>query len=440
MANPATAFSLYDPTMTASPPSYNATVDEGQPAPPPQTPTGLTSLSPMGQMQQQVVQKILQTLNTPAPKPTLAQKLLTFGYLAGAPTRPEREWTRSQNQAQNQIQALNAMTGMQRTANQDDTSARGWANIALRGAGLDQQQKRLDFYLKKYGSGVPIKVNVAGPNGPETRFAWQLPPTTPGQPGEVVFDPEADIPQPVNEPALATPTGYIGRNPYTNQTSPINAPGGGPAMPMPPAGIVNSVAADTSNLQGLDSVWSAYNTIRQQTGDQTPMGKYLRTVGTEKFRLASALFPDYAQYIATRRAALNAYIKSVTGAQFSVAEMQRYEKQYPEPWDDEQTAAKKLQTLRDRALSDMEAKIRAFPGVSPAAPTKNLSQHTNSKDSPTTPEAPYFIKAADDGNTPEAQYGVDTNGPQGNPTSVDLDALLDARLNAKKGKPNAPNR
>jgi hypothetical protein len=91
-------------------------------------------------------------------------------------------------------------------------------------------------------------------------------------------------------------------------------------------------------------------------------------------RLGGALAPDYAKYVADRRAALNAYIKSTTGAQFSVKELERYETQYPEPFDPEDVAERKLQVLAERALIDMQAKLRAFPAAAPAAPAARPAQ------------------------------------------------------------------
>ena len=106
--------------------------------------------------------------------------------------------------------------------------------------------------------------------------------------------------------------------------------------------------------------------MREQTVGQGGALDVARQVGgtlVGETRLGGALAPEYAQYVAERRAALNAYIKSQTGAQFSVAELQRYETQYPEPWDPPELAQRKLETLRQRVLADMQTKQQLYPSV-----------------------------------------------------------------------------
>lgn len=145
---------------------------------------------------------------------------------------------------------------------------------------------------------------------------------------------------------------------------PIVPPGG---MPVPP-GVATTVAGDVTGFQALGDLGKAYDTIREKTQGQTPIGQYLRQVGSEKFRLASAYLPEYADYIAARRRALNAYVKSITGAQFSEAELTRYEKQYPEAWDSPEVAKNKIQLLQQSVVRDMKAKMAIYPGAANMVP------------------------------------------------------------------------
>lgn len=172
---------------------------------------------------------------------------------------------------------------------------------------------------------------------------------------------------------LATPEGFQ-RAPKTGNTpaTPVVGQGGQPVYANPPAGIVSDIAAGTANLQGLESLRGAYQKIRAATTDDWKATKMIGTVAGET-RLGGMLAPKYAEYTAARRASLNAYIKSVTGAQFSVAELQRYEGQYPEPWDDETLAEQKIRKLEQRSLADMQAKMRAFPGAAGAGPQQTES-------------------------------------------------------------------
>ena len=185
---------------------------------------------------------------------------------------------------------------------------------------------------------------------------------------------EVDLGQTFVPPAfLPTAQGFV-EQPRTGGAGQfVQSPGGGVAMPVPPAGVVSDVAAGTATLAGRDTLRASYNEIRKKTAGQSLPSQVGRMFIGET-RLGGALAPDYAKYVADRRAALNAYIKSTTGAQFSVKELERYETQYPEPFDPEDVAERKLQVLAERALIDMQAKLRAFPAAAPAAPAARPAQ------------------------------------------------------------------
>lgn len=179
--------------------------------------------------------------------------------------------------------------------------------------------------------------------------------------------------KPPNMAFLSTPEGFVAANRRTAEVSqPLRRPDGSIAYPQPPAGVVSDISAGTANLQGLDNLRAAYQRIRSETQNDWNATKVVGTIAGET-RLGGMLAPKYAEYTAARRASLNAYIKSVTGAQFSVAELQRYEGQYPEPWDDEVLAEQKIETLKQRSVADMQAKMRAFPAASGAAPQQTES-------------------------------------------------------------------
>jgi len=173
---------------------------------------------------------------------------------------------------------------------------------------------------------------------------------------------------PQNLALLPSPQGYF---PASRQTGrgvgpPAKGPNSETILPPPPAGVVQGVSSDVTTLGGLDDVWNAYKKIHNQTAGQGSLldiGRQRVGTAVGETRLGGALAPDYARYTTSRRASLNSYIKSITGAQFSVKELERYDTQYPEPWDPEDIARKKIETLKDRATSDMQAKLRAFPAA-----------------------------------------------------------------------------
>jgi hypothetical protein len=166
---------------------------------------------------------------------------------------------------------------------------------------------------------------------------------------------------------LASPEGFQRAPKQGGAATPILSKSGNPIYPTPPAGVVQSVAAGTATMGGLDDLEQAYQKIHDTVSNR-PFSKQVIGTYVGESRVGGKLAPEYAEYTASRRAALNAYIKSVTGAQFSVKELERYEGQYPEPWDSPELAHQKIQVLRDRAKADMEAKLRAFPGAGGAAP------------------------------------------------------------------------
>lgn len=155
------------------------------------------------------------------------------------------------------------------------------------------------------------------------------------------------------------------------KTTRISGPGGATLQPQPPQGVVTSVAGEKATLQGLDVLGDAYVKVHDKTkGDESLYAKGKQMIGTAigESRVGGAFqfSKPYAEYTASKRASLNAYIKSVTGAQFSIKELKRYDSQYPEPWDPPDLAKEKLQDLAQRSVSDMQTKLAAYPSAGSA--------------------------------------------------------------------------
>lgn len=152
------------------------------------------------------------------------------------------------------------------------------------------------------------------------------------------------------------------------QATRVTGAGGGALSPMPPAGIVSDVAGAQATIAGVDDMMQGYRDIRAKTQDQSNAEKMGRNfVGSSRYGGAFEGTRDYAEYVVRRRASLNAYIKSITGAQFSVKEMEAYDAMYPEPWDDEALASQKAESLKQRSLNDMRAKLRVYPAAAGAS-------------------------------------------------------------------------
>lgn len=250
---------------------------------------------------------------------------------------------------QRRIQTLEALARMQEQAEQREIANQFRAsNLGLRQA-MAQRPIPREF--------------VRDVGGTPRRFRQLLDPMS----GDILDEVELG-PAFVPPTFLPTQQGFI-EQPKTGGTGTfVPSPAGGVAMPVPPAGVVSDIAAGQATLQGLDLLLASYREIRAKTAGQSLIGQAGRMFIGET-RLGGALAPDYAKYVADRRAALNSYIKSITGAQFSERELVRYEAQYPEPFDPEDVAERKLRALAQRSIADMKIKLRAFPAAAPAAPT-----------------------------------------------------------------------
>lgn len=137
----------------------------------------------------------------------------------------------------------------------------------------------------------------------------------------------------------------------------------------PSPGIQQSAARAVSTISGFadfEKVYDDYQT--QQLGVNPSLGKRLIAQGrgmlSEKFpKTGEVLDIPTSNFITARRAALNRYIKDVTGAQFSIKELERYESQLPGPGAPKESAIPKIRALVNQSLDQLRAFIRQNGGL-----------------------------------------------------------------------------
>jgi len=162
----------------------------------------------------------------------------------------------------------------------------------------------------------------------------------------------------------------------------------GTGMNKPPSpGIQQAGARAISTIAGFKDMEAVYRDYQAtQLGPSPSLGKRLITQGrgklTEKFPSTMAVMdPKTINFVRARRAALNRYIKDVTGAQFSIKELERYESQLPGPGEGPETAIPAIQALVNQSLEQLRAFIRQNGGLNAmiANPElqKKLAQETD---------------------------------------------------------------
>jgi len=146
-------------------------------------------------------------------------------------------------------------------------------------------------------------------------------------------------------------------------------------QPIPPMGAITAAVSNVEAKQALDMLVGAYNTARQQFGIEYANPSALAKIrakisqGLSKHEWlrdlegAGISAPKFLQFDAARKRALNSYIKAQTGAQFSVKELERYEAQFPLPWDDPETARAMLEALAAAAVGRMHSLISQYGGL-----------------------------------------------------------------------------
>ena len=150
-------------------------------------------------------------------------------------------------------------------------------------------------------------------------------------------------------------------------TAAVPAPAGpgrlqtGGISKQPGPGIQQAVAQSVSTIDGFAELKGAYTRIRQSGSTYGRMGR--EYVGNMFPRIQEAEDPEMAIFIATRRAALNRYIKAVTGAQFSIAELTRYEAQLPGAGADDAVADTKIRLLAQQSIATLRTLVAENGGL-----------------------------------------------------------------------------
>jgi hypothetical protein len=211
-------------------------------------------------------------------------------------------------------------------------------------------------------------------------------------------------------------------SPYTSE--PITPPGGaaGPdRFKSPSPGIQQAGARALSTIAGFKDMEKVYQDYQAtQLGPSPSMGKRLMTQGrgklTEKFPATMAVMdPKTINFVRARRAALNRYIKDVTGAQFSIKELERYESQLPGPGEGPETAIPAIQALVNQSLEQLRAFIRQNGGLNAMIANPELRKKLAAEtDFSAFVPGPATQKWLDEG-VPEAEAGATETLPAGIP-------------------------
>ena len=454
MANPATAFTQrerdafpYDNTSTLPP--------VGQPG---QDPNGI------GALQQQVIQKILSTLSEPKPERTWGDRLTTYGIMTGAPTRKERDWSERKDVAGQQMQAVNSMTGMQRTSDMQERLDISRGNLNARLEALDQSGQRIDLsgrrlawqqagYTEKLDSefdpvsGTDRNVIYAYMRNPQTgqvemrdkvtlgqepvhlgmyeaaggkpqQFptspmgngqAPQAPAAAPDRPpsGNSWQDTEYKPPVAGGAPAQVPPT--VGALPHL----------GGPLPPkQPPPGAATAFQDKLKFVQSLDGILNLHAKARRDSeqggfGLLGPVGN-VATDWLAGGQYTRGLVGDSAVFFKQKmRWAIYQYVKQQTGAQFSITEMDQYASQFPNIGDSPIRAKGLIESAARMAMSGINNARLQWGGLRQPDYTPEMQAFDDME--PTDPgfsNAPAETKSNGineaDGKTPEGIYGPHT--------------------------------
>lgn len=255
----------------------------------------------------------------------------------------------------------------------------------LNAATLMEQRQQLNEYrqaqIKKLGQpqssitrgNVRTDIGVYDPSSPTgvSDIDYQLVPQPDGTVRTVEI---ARRPQQVRTQggfgAMNGQPGFYQRNPVTGEFG-FNTSLTQPA----PVGAVQAAVNNVEAKQALDSLVGAYNQARQDFGIEYANPSMLARVRAKisqglsrrewlrDLEGAGISGPKFLQFDAARKRALNSYVKAQTGAQFSIRELERYEAQFPLPWDDPDTARAMLEALARAAVGKMKSLITQYGGL-----------------------------------------------------------------------------
>lgn len=425
MANPASHFSLYDPSMDEG--SSNAQAQRI-----PDMNGGLPPMMGQNPLMEQAVAQLMQRLMAPPPKRTMGDRLSTFGILAGEPTHKERDYQRDQENTRASLNAItgqqNAQTNMMNPYFKRDASERGWANIGLRGEeglrGNERVQLARDRETR-LGYGPAVKIESTDDNGlPTTVLGNQLP----GGKGILLTDgtiiQPTMFPKPVKIQALMGQNEYGAYNPYTAQIgSTITGPGGTPFRPPLPQGVAENVINTQAAAGSIEQLRTAFNTYKG-SGYPASIQRGVQ-LGAEKFPgitkdLTGAVgmgdeYTRQVSFMSDFNRALTDYVNSKSGKQYSYMEFLRFAHLFPNiATDNDTTFNSKVMNLMAAIERQYGLTTKLYPGASGVRGRENTGDEA-------------------DGNTPERQYGPETTNVGGG-NQDEWDAELDKLL----GKTNAP--
>lgn len=212
----------------------------------------------------------------------------------------------------------------------------------------------------------------------------------------------------------------------------------------PSPGIQTSAARAVSTIAGFNDLRKVYDEYQKsQLGASPSLGSRLLTqargAAASKFPgTAAVLDPATTNFVRARRAALNRYIKDVTGAQFSIKELERYESQLPGPGEGPETALPAIQALVNQSLEQLRAFIRQNGGlkamISDPALQAKLASETDFSAFSADPNNPTTQKWLNEG-TPQADLSaMQSSAPAGLPPGVPAGSTR-AGISKKTGRP-----
>jgi hypothetical protein len=157
-----------------------------------------------------------------------------------------------------------------------------------------------------------------------------------------------------------------------------NAAGGGRLYPPLSPGMANTGIQNVETVAasaGLKQAWLAarqelgidknpglWDSFRYSLSDSMSRTQFWRNPGA--FARTMGFDPQAVlRYRSVLARNLNGYIKAQTGAQFSVAELEKYSQQFPLPMDDEATFDNQLRQIQEPAIQRLNDLMRLYGGA-----------------------------------------------------------------------------
>lgn len=323
-------------------------------------------------LEDQVVQRILQTLMEEPPKRKWYQNLpfMTPPNFATGRTSEERMYDERQAQAQRAMQGLNALTGRGRLDIAAERNAIARDNLFYRGEGVRQGWTRIGQADERYNRGVQVKVETTDEQGqPMTLTGWQLPEgrgilLNDGQ----IIHPSA-FPKPIRLTPLTGPEGTGMVNPYTGgmDVARVTDPKTGqPFRPMVPPGVQEKIGAGLSLSGMIRSAASKFFTYAAKA----PLNKRLLMAGARGTPLIGESLGDIAvgyadpeaNDVATSlKAVADTLLRLKSGAQINESEYQRLRSLLPRLASSEEDAANKFGLFEQELMYRLKVNAQMNP-------------------------------------------------------------------------------